>query len=496
MLVLTETISGKEVFATGWKVEAPAFVPANIQPPVISKITLSFTYLTDPFELDHCLSSNDFVFEDHTEDCRWPTRTFKPFRPVADQQPALHFGFDRPLPTGLVSLYFDIPQELEDDNRDSSAFVWEYSSGRGWTELGVLDETGGFRHSGMVQFIGSPDALPVAGLGGDLFRVRARLKQGEGRRSAAIAGLWLNAVWAAQQTLPEREELGVSGGNPRQTFGLRRKPVLAGESIEVQEWRGRGDSWQTFVKDVAKGDLRFERDPVASVVTAVWVKWQARTHLYDSSSGDRHYLVERANGLIRFGDGQHGLIPTAGSRIFALYSSGGGLSGNLPAGAISELRTALPFIESVTNPIPTSGGADIETTTSVKQRGPERLRHHDRAVSAQDCEWLAREASPDVARVRCLPITGSAGHAQRGWFTLVIAPFSPEARPQPSPEFRRRVRDYLARRVPAAAARRVRIAGPQYAAVSVRAEIIPSEPDEAGQVEARVRENLNRFLHP
>lgn len=495
-LALEQAVIIEDDFSSGWTMEAPALIPANLKPPVIRSIILDYTYLTDPFELDHCLSINDFVLEDHTEDCRWPMRIFKPFRPVADQQPALHFGFDQPLPTGLVSLYLDIPQKLEEDNRDSSAFVWEYRSANGWTELVVLDETSGFCHSGMVQFIGPPDAVRVTGLGGDLMRVRARLKQGEQLRSAPISGLWLNAVWAAQQTLPEREEPGVSDGNPRQTFSLRRKPILVGELIEIQEWRGRGDSWRTFLKDAPESDLRFERDPMTNEVTAVWVKWYAQPHLYDSTPGERHYLIERANGLIRFGDGQRGLIPPAGSRIFATYSSGGGLSGNLPAGVISELRTALPYIESVTNPVPASGGADIETGVAAKQRGSQRLRHHDRAVTAEDCEWLAREASPEVARVRCLSITGAAGHAQRGWFTLVIAPFSPDARPQPSPEFQRRIRDYLVQRVPAAVSRRVRIEGPQYAAVSVRAEIIPFEPGEAAQVEARLRENLSRFLHP
>jgi hypothetical protein len=78
----------------------------------------------------------------------------------------------------------------------------------------------------------------------------------------------------------------------------------------------------------------------------------------------------------------------------------------------------------------------------------------------------------------------------------VVAPYSPEAQPKPSPEFQRRVRDHLARRVPAAVSRRVKVVGPQYSPVSVQAEIIPYEPGEAAQVEARVRDRLKRFLHP
>lgn len=488
----------KDDFGQGVTIDTtktPPTVTPNADPPVVQKVTFDFTYLTDPFELDHCLSNNDFVFEDHTEDCRWPHRTFAPFRPVADAQPAVHFGFDKQLPTGLISMYVDVPEEAEARPK-SSPFIWEYRSERGWTELGVLDETLGFRRSGMIQFIVAPNAMSAPGLGKSLYRVRARLKQGESVQPLPVSGVRLNAVWADQRTPPAREELGSSDGNPGQTFTLQRTPVLKGETIEVREWQGRGESWRTTLDAIPDSDLRFERDPAAGTITAAWVTWHGQPHLYLSHAGDRHYTVERAGGMVRFGDGQRGLIPPAGSQLIATYSSGGGVAGNVPAGAITELRMALPFIQSAANPIPASGGADKETIWGVKQRGPQRLRHHDRAVSAEDCEWLVREASPDVARVRCLPITGPAGHAQRGWITLVVAPYSPDPQPQPSPGFGGRVCDYLTRHVPATLASRVRIVGPQYTPVGVQASIVPHTPGEAAQVEARVRGNLNRFLHP
>jgi hypothetical protein len=476
--------------------KSPTLDAPNLQAPIIWKVTFSFTYLTDPFILDHCLSVNDFVFEDHTEDARWPNRTFKPFRTVEDSYPAVHFGFDQRLPSGLVSAYVNVPETVEEGDVEPSPFIWEYRSANGWTELGVLDETNGFRHSGMIQFIGQPDAAAVQGLGGELYWVRAHVKQGEQPNALAVGGLWLNAGWAEQQEPPEREDLGSSDGNPGQTFSFTRIPVLEGETIEVQEWQGRGEYWQTAVQGVPTSDLRFETDTVTKEKVAVWVTWQSRAHLYDSAPGDRHYCIERANGIIRFGNGQRGMIPPAGCRISAFYSSGGGAAGNVAANTITELRTAVPFIQTVTNPVPASGGADIETVDAVKQRGPQQLRHRGRAVATADCEWLARTASPDVERVCCLPITGPAGRAQRGWITLLVAPASPDPRPQPSPDLSQRIREYLACHVPATASQRVRVAGPQYIAVGVYAEIIPSDPSSAARVEAQVRENLNQFLHP
>ena len=496
-LLLLEPLAG-DVDFQGGTILAPSLVPGNMHPPTVKNINLSFTYLTDPFELDHCLSVNDSVFEDHTEDIRWPDRLFQPFRPVEDLFPAVHFNFDRRLPAGLVSLYLDIPQNVAEENLEGSPYKWEYRSPRGWSELSVLDGTNGFRQSGMIQFIGPPDAIAAPGLGGNLFHVRAHLMQGQRPQPLPVDGVWINAVWAEQQASPreEREELGISDGNPNQTFSLRRTPVLEGQVIEVQEWIGRGENWRNFVLGVPEEDLRFERDPATGVTTAVWVRWHPQTHLYKTQRDERHYSIERARGLIRFGNGVHGLVPSAGNRIIAAYSSGGNAAGNVLTGAISELRTAVPFLQSVTNPIPASGGADIESAEHVRRRGAQWLRHQDRAISTQDCEWLAREASPDVARVCCLPIAGPAGQAQRGWITLIIAPNNPDPQPLPSPEFQRRVRAYLATRVPATVAHHVRILAPQYVPVSVRAEIVPSEPGAAAQVESSLRSRLNDFLHP
>src|SRR5262249_29510939 len=143
-LVLTQTVP--QAFIEG-TVATPALLPSTLQPPVVSSLTLGYPYLTDRESRDHCLSLNDFVYEDHTEDSRWPDRTFKPFRPVADTQAAVHFGFDCALPVGLVSLYVDAPQTDESEASEASPFQWEYSSTRGWNQLGVLDETLGFRHS-------------------------------------------------------------------------------------------------------------------------------------------------------------------------------------------------------------------------------------------------------------------------------------------------------------------------------------------------------------
>lgn len=464
--------------------------------PVVSKLNLSYTYLSDPETLDHCLTRNEFQFEDHTEDVRWPDRSFDPFWPLSDQQPALHFGFDQRLPAGLVSLYVQVPGAEEQEPGSASAFTWEYLSRSGWLQLGVRDETNGLRQSGMVQFIGPPDAVAALGLGGNAYRIRARLKEGIEPVELPVSGLWVNSVWASHRVRIEREQLGTADGTPRQALRFVRSPVLAGETVEIREWAGNGEGWQLIARQAPEADLRYERDPLSKQITAAWVRWRERPHLYDAQPQDRVYVVERATGLVRFGNGTQGMIPLAGSRIVATYLSGGGGAGNVPRDTVTQLRSAVPFVARVTNPVAAAGGADGESLAAICDRGPQRLRHRDRAITASDIEWIARDASPEVARARCLAITGPVGHAQRGWITVIVVPRSSEERPSPTAELQRRVAESLRARVPASVVRRVLVVEPRYMALNVSAEIVPKDPSAAARVEAQLRENLNRFLHP
>lgn len=471
--------------------------------PVVSEIKLRYIYQTEQTLFDQCLAKNNFVFEDDTEAARWQRQTFQPFQRVADAQPAVYFAFDRALPAGLISFFISVPPQAGAERQgQANAFIWEYCSPRGWDELGVLDRTIGFQRSEMVQFVGPADAVATPGVGTDdlhdkLFRIRAKLKQGGSVQPLPLGGVWLNAVWANHQQSYDGEMLGISDANPGQAFRFRNAPVLEGESVEVQEWSGRGMGWELAVQDIrTPSDIRYERDAVTGQISAVWVRWYPQPQLYDSTASDRHYTLERANGLLRFGDGQNGRIPPPGSQLLARYTSGGGVQGNVPAGSIAELHAAVPFVMQVSNPVAAEGGSQIETVRAVQRRGPQQLRHHNRGLSDSDLEWLAREASPAVARARCLPTTGPVGRVQRGWITLLIVPNSQEPQPQPTPELQREVREYLAARVPATVAPQIRVSGPAYMPISIVAEIVPLQAEDAGYVEGRVRDALNHFLHP
>jgi hypothetical protein len=470
-------------------------VASNLpQPPSLALFTLSYTYQVGPFIQDHCLALNGFAYQDVSDAARWGRPPFMPFSPLPDQYAAVYFGFDQPLPVGLVSLYVSVPGRVATAPQPSP-YTWEYLAGEGWTELAVRDQTSGFATSGTIQLIGPPDAQPAPGPAGSTYWVRARRRQAGDPAPSPVGAVYLNAVTATQGQSVQGEVLGRSDGTPRLAMQTQKFPVLAQQLLEVQEWQGTGADWQSLFSDLPASRLRYDRD-ARGAVTAVWVTWEEQPYLYLSQATDRHYQIERSTGLVGFGDGTQGVIPPPGCPVMLSYNYGGGVAGNVAAGSISQVYSSVPYLQGVFNPFPASDGAAGETLAEVARRGPQRIRNAGRSVAATDYEWLAREASPEVAIARCLSTTGPAGYAQPGWVTMVIVPQGAAAEPQPTQELLGKVEAALSAQAPATIAGQIRVTGPSYREISVIAEVVPADVGQAAAVQEAVTSSLNAFLHP
>ena len=295
--------------------------------------------------------------------------------------------------------------------------------------------------------------------------VRARLRiDGEPRR-AEVNGTFLNTAWVSQVQTIRGEVLGGGSGQPNQIVNCRKSPVLPGQSLEVRELSGPRAEVE---KDILRAELattgltdeavRVVADPVTGKAVEVWVQWQEQSNLYFSRPTDRHYVVERSRGRILFGDDVHGRIPPAGADNLrlAMYTAGGGAVGNVPKGTISQLLSGI-LATDVANVRAAEGGADTEAVTAVPERGSAVVRHQLQALSVEDYEHLALEASPGVAFARAQPTTDANGRTARGWVRVIIVPQSFDPRPTPSFGLRREVENYLRARCPASMARRVTV---------------------------------------
>jgi hypothetical protein len=334
--------------------------------------------------------------------------------------------------------------------------------------------------------------------------IRVRLQEDSDPRLAKVNGIYHNAVWVSQVQTFENEIIGSGTGQPKQAYFTRNAPVLPGQVIEVRELEGARAQVELplliqdlIVNGMSEADVRTVADRRTGQISQVWVRWHERPNLFFSGSDDRHYVIERSRGRINFGDNRYGRIPTLSTDNIMVrsYRAGGGLDGNVGVGAISQLLSGV-LAKGITNPRAAEGGADGEPANAVLERGPLTLRNHRQALSSDDYEALAREASPAVAIARALPTTHPSGRPATGWVRLVIMPHSHEPRPQPSFELRRQVQEFLTARMSASAVGQLSVVGPSYLEVGVVAVVAPERLESGGLVLGSVTDALQRFLHP
>jgi hypothetical protein len=313
----------------------------------------------------------------------------------------------------------------------------------------------------------------------------------------SIRGVYPNTGWAANVRTVRRELLGSSDGTPDQRFAVASPPVVDA-TVEVDELTARSEGQRETLLAEQPDRVDLETGPDGEP-RRFWVTWHEVSDFLDSGPDDRHYLVDRTAGTVRFGDGRTGAIPPVGrDSVRTTYRTGGGAAGNVPAGSVTDLVSSLAFVDEVTNPAPGDGGADVETTAAVLDRGPMELRDRNRAVVDVDYERLARAASRKLARTRCLPAMNRAGARELGWVTLLLVPASGQAKPTPSAELRGQVERFVAARAPATlvAGDRLVVRGPSYVAASVETELVTVPGASVGTVEADAAGALAAFLHP
>ncbi|MBI1277553.1 MAG: putative baseplate assembly protein [Anaerolineaceae bacterium] len=457
--------------------------PAVNYPPCIESLTIShIASSSKPIPLNYLLC-NDFSYILVSSGTIIP-----PFVPTQEWAPTLYLGFNQPFPNRTIPLYFEVRRDVIPQENISDNFVWEYRSQSGWKKLNVQDETNNFTQPGFVSFIGSLDCGSSSEFGITAYWLRIRWENGNYSPSMPlISRILTNTTWATQATSSRNEVLGSSNGEKDQRFVSAHTPILIGQRLEVLEV-DRPSTVELEELQAAEGEnILMELDDHGGY----WVRWHQVTDFYASGADDRVYTLDAQTGVVLFGDGQRGRIPTSGRNNIRLsYSYGGGSHGNRPAGAITELKTAVPYVASVSNYQSAEGGADADTLDDLRQRGPTIIRHRQRAVVAEDFEDLTYLASPEVARVKALTTTKE----NAGLVRILLVPNSPDTLPSPSLELISRVSNYLIQHADPTLS--LSISPPIWVSVSVQADIVPVSLEKANSLVFTVDQALRSFLNP
>ncbi len=384
------------------------------------------------------------------------------------------------------------------DPRDPP-LLWEYWSGtrEDWAPLRVLDASGsgqerdpadndptfGLTRPGDMPIHIPADSRPTAVDGVDATWIRVRYVRREGQgydRSPVVTGIRAQAlaatVSARHAQLVEGEELGDSDGTPGQRFPLREAPVLRQSDPHIIE--------------AISGDET--------------VEWTEVDDFADSGEDGRDFTIDYTRGEIRFGpfirerDGsgrQHGAAPRRGAGLtLRAYRSGGGISGNVGEGAITQLRSSVPYVANVINYGAATGGLDAESLEEAKLRSLSVLKTTETAVTRDDYERLAMEVA-GVDRAHCIVDETS------GAVRLAIVPQLPppphELEPDdltPSRGLIQAVSEYLDERKVLGTV--ISYDAAPYTSVDVDAHLLVAEDTDSEAVAAEAELALRRLLHP
>jgi hypothetical protein len=369
--------------------------------------------------------------------------------------------------------------------------AWQYSCNGGWEALTLTeDNTRDLATRGTVAFVAPADWSEAELSYGSAYWLRVRLDpllRPEERPK--LAGIATNCVEADNAELIWDTTLAIAATEGNwQRVDLPGRPVLPGLQLAVREL---DDPTPEALAELRSQDaIMLEEATEAGRPGAVLVVWQEVSGFFQSDATSRHYVVDYIDGTITFGDGRHGRRPPHGAnRIkLLLMRRGGGSAGNVAAGTIDQLVRPHSGVDRVFNPLPAEGGTDAELIEDALLRGPYALRHRERAVTAEDYERLAREASQSVARARCF--------SSDGLVQVLIIPGSRAAAPYPGRYLVERVQTYLdARRT---IGTRLRVIGPDYVEIEVElgVKLRPAYEARMRDVRERIRTALELLVHP
>ncbi|WP_433262976.1 putative baseplate assembly protein [Actinosynnema sp. CS-041913] len=372
------------------------------------------------------------------------------------------FGLSNAVPGCAVLLRVEAQAEGRGVDPRDPPWRWEAWNGNGWTKCEVdRDSTGGFNTPGdvVVHVPRTHTASVVARRRAGWLRCRATepaadrpFYQKSPKLLSVTAATIGGTTDATHADIVRGETVGVSEGVPGQRFKLTRTPVVVDDG--------------TLVVEVATSNG--------------WEQWTEVRSFAESGPRDRHVVLDRVGGEVIFGpairqpDGSvrnYGAVPGKSAAIrVPEYRTGGGLRGNVARSLLQVQRDPVPFVSSVTNREPASGGVAGESVKDAALRGPLVLRTRDRAVTAEDYELLTREAAPEIARVRCVP----AGPGSAAVRVLVVPAVglneeSDFGALQPSAEARQRIERFLDERRCIGA--RVSVEPPFYQGVTVVAQL-------------------------
>lgn len=411
---------------------------------------------------------------------------------------ALYLGFDQKMEDGPVSL---LVQVQETEGCQSGRLTFSYSTREGFSRLKLSDHTDGLSHTGTLLFMPPPDMAKRTLEGQEAYWIRIadekEAQEENPARRPVVCGIHVNAVEVDNIDTQTEEAYYIDVFGPNMEFALNGQNIL---SLEL---------WVNETGQFSESEMRrmLAEDPLHTraeysflgEIEAFYVKWQEVDNFDRSLPGDRHYVVDRMNSRLRFGDGVHVQIPrnTQGIAFLVVMHRCDGELANLEPGAISDSLGGLLFVERICNPVPSYGGMNMETVEEALRRGTSLLNARNRLVSVQDYEKEALNFSGQIAQAKVIVGRRKDGTVCPGAVTMVLLMQDYRDGEQSFLRMRKRLKEHLQKKCELTAlGGELEITEPVFVEISVEAWVQVLHADDSFEVQQDLKRVLEEYLDP
>jgi len=475
--------------------------------PYMEGLAINYSFEGKSFPLEKCITYNNAEYLDGMQYLNSGGKFLEPFYCFDAKYPGFYIGFKTPPLKGPISMLFSVkPGKIQDEL--IPVIKWEYMRkteyGVQWQDLKVIDGTNSLMESGTVVFAGPNDFRLHTLLGNEYYWIRVLNPDSKYEDNPSfyhvpvVDGIYMNTAVVIQQESIEGEMLQRSGGMNKNEYILSRTPIIS-EEIWVDETNNLSNSEILNMENSKEVETNVFKDSEGNPIRC-WVKWQYAGDFSESNSNDRHYMIDRTTGVVVFGDGKNGMEqPSSGMNTIKVnYRVGGGKRGNLAPYTITELQNPIGFIDKVFNPKASDGGCEKETVEEALKRSTEIIKHRNRAVTAEDFECLTRQASQNIAKVKCLANFNEKAEKETGCITIVIVPKDEKKSVSYFSKLKHQLESYLSDRASNIVSfrQKIKVIQPVFLEINVSAVLVVNKIDDIIPVEEEAVERINKFLNP
>lgn len=392
------------------------FQPCFHQIPILSDLKVSYSYENsyEVPEMGKVFSGTQI--EDITGKLL-EQKSFTAFSKGNYEDTALYLGFDRKFERGPVSLWWQVEGTRRNKNHKLRFY---YSTIHGFKEVKVIDYTAGLTRSGIMMFLPPADMAAIKMEDTKRYWIKVVGEESEDKLSAIIKRIEMNGVTVHNIETLETQEFYLDEVDTSLVFPLGAEGILDAE-VWVNEKNEFSQETMERMAAEMPDRIQLERNHLGGI-SEFYVKWEETDQFYHSTPEDRHYILDRMNKRLLFGNGVQVKVPqnTEGVAFTVQLRCCNGKKGNVDAGAITESSSNWLFVQDIQNPQAAFGGCDMESVERVLQRGAALFSSRNRFVTARDYEREVLHFSDNIDKVSIINSIDKDGNYRERNLNIVL----------------------------------------------------------------------------